>query len=185
MIARRLAQLNTQPRSPPTPHTTTSQATEAGFSGTNLDTLISSFAAARADAPPPASRRQLWGHNGIANHDAWLADRAHHDLRGAGASGGGSRGYYGAADDEEVADAWGFYDYADEAVPRSGYSDYRDGTVGSRGRASYYGNRRLHWHHHNDDAAEAEDVGPWDAWADRAESSGYFVDDEAVEDFFY
>lgn len=80
-----------------------------------------------------------------------------------------------------MADAWGFYD---EAAPRSGYADYRDGTVGSRGGRASYGDRRLHWRHHHDDD-EAEDAGgPWDAWADRAEASGYFVDDEAVEDFF-
>jgi hypothetical protein len=112
----------------------------------------------------------------VGGHDAWLADRAqrdstHHDH---------DNGYYG---DEEADAAWweGFYE-ADEASPRSGYSDYRDGTVGSRGRASY-GNRQLHWHNHND-AAEAEDEGPWDQWAEEAAQSGYFVDDDAIDGFF-
>lgn len=154
------------------------QAAEAGFSGSNLETIINSFAAASTDEPPPAMRRQLWGHNGLEGHSALLADDR--DQRD-------KNGYYGASDDGEANAAWweGFYD-ADEATPRSGYSDFRDGTVGSRGRGSYYGNRQLHWHHNNNDVGRVEDVGPWDRWADREEAAGYyyFVEDDDIDEFF-
>ncbi len=112
----------------------------------------------------------------MGGHDAWQADRAQRSSHG----GHDDDGYYGVSGDDEADAAWweGFYD-ADEASPRSGYSDYHDGTVGRRG----YGNRQLHWHHENNEAA-AEDEGPWDAWAEEAEQSGYFVDEDAIDGFF-